>query len=128
MRLLLDSHALIWALDDPSKLSRAASAELKRLENDLLLSAGTIWEIAIKVGIGGLKLSLPYRAWMNSAIVDLGLHLLPVSIEYAELQSTLPLHHRDPFDRLIVAQALFENVPIVSADAQLDAYGIQRIW
>jgi PIN domain nuclease of toxin-antitoxin system len=65
---------------------------------------------------------------MNSAIVDLGLHLLPVSIEYAELQSTLPLHHRDPFDRLIVAQALFENVPIVSADAQLDAYGIQRIW
>ena len=128
MRLLLDSHALIWALDDPARLSPRASADLRNLANQLLLSAGTLWEIAIKVGVKKLSLSLPYRQWMNKAITDLDLDVLPIELEHAEVQAGLPHHHRDPFDRLIVAQSLAERVPIVSMDAQFDSYGITRIW
>ena len=77
MRLLLDSHAVIWAVDAPSRLGPRAVVELADAENDLLLSAGTIWEIAIKVGLKKLALSLPFREWMAGAIAELGLAFLP---------------------------------------------------
>ena len=77
MRLLVDAHTVIWAVDDPSKLSRQAVTALQNPGNDLLLSAGTIWEIAIKVGLGKLSLSMPYRDWMDQAITDLGMTVLP---------------------------------------------------
>src|SRR4051794_22051324 len=128
MRLLVDSHSLIWAVDDPSRLSPAATVALQDPANELLMSAATVWEIAIKVGLGKLTLSLPYRDWMNRAIIDLSLTILPVTVEYADAQVALSWHHRDPFDRLLVAQVLTERIPIVSADAQLDAYGITRVW
>jgi PIN domain nuclease of toxin-antitoxin system len=128
MRLILDAHTLIWAVDDPARLSPVAAAALQDPANELLLSAGTIWEIAIKVGLGKLTLSLPYRDWMNKAIADLGLSVLPITVEYGNGQAALPWHHRYPFDRLLIAQAVTEGVPIVSADAQLDAYGITRLW
>jgi PIN domain nuclease of toxin-antitoxin system len=128
MRLLLDAHSLIWAVDEPSRLSAVAAAALQDPANELLLSAGTVWEIAIKVGLGKLTLSLPYRDWMNRAITDLSLSLLPVTVDYAGAQAALPWHHRDPFDRLLVAQALSDGISIVSADGQLDPYGIARVW
>ena len=128
MRLLLDSHAVIWAVDDPSKLSRPAVAALEDPANELLLSAGTVWEIGIKVGLNKLSLSMPYRQWMNKAIADLGLTLLPITVEYADVQAGLPRHHGDPFDRLLAAQAQVENVSLVSADAVFDQYGVNRIW
>jgi PIN domain nuclease of toxin-antitoxin system len=128
MRLLIDAHALVWAVDDPSRLSPTAATALQDPANELLLSAATVWEMAIKVGLGKLTLSLPYRAWMNRAIADLGLAMLPITVEYAGAQAALPMHHRDPFDRLIIAQALTEGIPIVSADAQLPPYGITRVW
>ena len=128
MRLLVDSHTLIWAVDDPARLSSAASAALQDPANELLLSAATVWEIAIKVGLNKLNLTLPFRQWMNQAIADLGLALLPITVEYAAVQSGLPDHHRDPFDRLIIAQALTEAVPVVSADPGLDTYGVTRLW
>ena len=96
--------------------------------NALLVGAGTIWEISIKVGLKKLTLSMPYRQWISKAIADLGLTLLPITVEYADVQAGLPPHHGDPFDRLLVAQALVENLPIVSADAILDQYGVKRIW
>ena len=105
MKLLLDSHAVLWAADNPSRLGAAAKAELQNPANELHLSAATIWEITIKVGIGKLSLSLPYGAWMNRAMVDLGIStVLPVTVDYAAIQATLPNHHGDPFDRLLVAQ------------------------
>jgi PIN domain nuclease of toxin-antitoxin system len=128
VRLLVDAHSLIWAVDDPSQLSSAAAAELRNLSNQLLVGAGTIWELSIKVGLGKLSLSLPYRQWMAKAINDLTLSMLPITIDYADVQAGLPHHHGDPFDRLLVAQAIFEGIPVVSADAQFDAYGIGRIW
>ena len=128
MKLLVDAHPLIWAVDDPSKLGTQALPALQHSANDLVLSAGTIWEIAIKVGLGKLTLSMPYREWMNQAIVDLGMTVLPITVETADVQSALPKHHRDPFDRLLVAQAQVENIPLVSADPWFDAYGINRVW
>jgi PIN domain nuclease of toxin-antitoxin system len=103
-------------------------AAMQNPANDLLLSAATIWELAIKVGQGKISLSLPYRQWMETAITDLELEILPVTVEYAERQSVLPPHHKDPFDRLLIAQAQIEAIPIVSADTAFDSYGITRIW
>ncbi len=128
MKLLVDTHALIWYVDQDNLLSPAAHAAITDPSNDLLLSSGSIWEIAIKVGLKKLTLSLPYRAWIEKAIADLGLSILPITVEYADAQAVLPNHHRDPFDRLLVAQAQIEGVPVVSADVTLDSYGITRIW
>ena len=128
MRHLIDSQSLIWYVDQDHLLGAAAHAAITDPANDLLLSAATVWEIAIKVGLGKLTLSLPFRQWMNQAIADLGLRLLPIKVEYADVQAGLPRHHGDPFDRLLVAQAMVENVPVISADPRLDAYGITRVW
>jgi PIN domain nuclease of toxin-antitoxin system len=128
MRLLLDSHTLIWAADNPAKLSPRAQGLIQDPSHDRLFSAASLWEIGIKVGLGKLPLSLPYRQWMNRAMDDLGLVVLPITLNHAERQSILPWHHRDPFDRMLVAQALIEDVPLVSADPAVDAYGILRLW
>jgi PIN domain nuclease of toxin-antitoxin system len=128
MRLLIDSHALIWYVDQHQHLSPASHAAISDSRNDLLLSAGSIWEIAIKIGLGKLVLTQPYSLWMSQVLNDLTLTVLPITVEYADAQAGLPKHHSDPFDRLIVAQALIEGVSIVSADANIDAYGITRIW
>ena len=128
MEVLLDTHAMIWTLDDPAKLSPVATVTLQDPANKLLVSAATVWEIAIKVGNGKLPLSLPYRAWMDKAIADLELTMVPITLDHAEQQSVLPFHHRDPFDRLLAAQALVENCPLVSGDAIFDAYAVRRIW
>jgi PIN domain nuclease of toxin-antitoxin system len=128
VKLLLDSHTLIWAADDPAKLTALAQALLQDPSHDRLVSAASLWEIAIKLSLGRLPLSLPYRQWMDMAIADLSLVVLPITLDHAERQAILPWHHRDPFDRLIVAQAQVEGVPLVSTDAKLDIYGITRIW
>lgn len=128
MKLLLDSHTLIWAADDPAQLTAAAQGLLQDPAHDRMLSAATLWEVAIKFSLGKLPLSLPYRQWMDRAIADLGLVVLPITLDHTDRQTGLPWHHRDPFDRLLVAQAQVEGVPIVSADAVLDAYGIARLW
>ena len=128
MRLLIDSHALIWYVDQHQQLSSASHAAISDPSNDLLLSAGSLWEIAIKIGLGKLVLTQPYSLWMSQALDDLGITVLPITVEYADAQASLPKHHSDPFDRLIVAQAIVEKVSIVSADARMDAYGISRLW
>jgi PIN domain nuclease of toxin-antitoxin system len=128
MRILLDTHALIWYVDQDHLLGAAAQAAITDPANEPLLSTATIWEISIKVGLKKLSLSLPFRHWMNRAIADLGLTLLPITVEYADVQAGLPRHHGDPFDRLLAAQAQVENVPLVSGDVMFDRYGIPRLW
>jgi len=128
MRVLLDSHTLIWAADEVARIPGAALTAVRDARNDRLVSAATIWEIAIKVGKKRLPLSLPYRPWMDQVMADLCLTLLPITLDHAERQSILPNHHADPFDRLLIAQALVEGVPVVSGDVTFDAYGVTRIW
>src|SRR5690242_11977389 len=119
MRLLVDTNALLWAVDQPANLATAAAVALQDPGNELLARAGTVWEIAIKVALKKLGLSLPYRQWIDRAVADLGMSILPITSAYADAQVGLPMHHRDPFDRLIVAQALVEKLPIVSSDVVL---------
>ncbi len=128
MRHLLDAHSLIWAVDDPSKLGAAAVTALQDPANELAISAATVWELSIKSGLTKLTLSLPFRRWMDKAMADLGLTVLHITLDHAECQAGLPWHHRDPFDRLLAAQAIVERIPLVSADAIFDQYGVRRVW
>src|SRR4051794_36223863 len=108
-------------MDDPTRLSGPATTALQDPANELLLSAATVWELAIKIGQKKLALSLPYRQWMDKAIADLELTLLPVTVEYAEKQAGLPFHHKDLFDQLIIAQALSDGIPVICVDPVFDA-------
>lgn len=128
MRRLIDAHTLIWAVDDPSRLGPSAMAALLDAGNDLFVGAGTLWELAIKVGLGKLTLSQPYLPWMGQALADLGAAVLPITVAHADAQVNLPHHHRDPFDRLLIAQAFVEGMAIVGDDGQFDRYGVRRIW
>lgn len=128
MKLLLDSHALIWAVEAPNRLSLQAQTCLLDRTHDLVVSTATVWELSIKVGLGKLSLSRPFDHWIEEAITGLGASQLPITIRHAATQSRLPWHHRDPFDRMLVAQAMAEGIEIASADEVLDSYGIARLW
>ena len=128
MKLLLDTHALLWFVWDHAHLSENARNLMNDPDNELLLSTGTIWEIAIKVGLNKLTLAEPYEDFMNHAIADNNLTVLETSVKHAAVLTTLPFHHRDPFDRLIIAQAITEEIAVVSGDTAFDAYPVTRVW
>jgi PIN domain nuclease of toxin-antitoxin system len=128
MRVLLDTHTLIWAFDDPAKLSPLATTTILDPANERFVSLATAWELAIKVSLKKLTLSMPYRAWLEKALLDLNAALASITLDHIETVLALPHHHKDPFDRLIVAQARSENMEIVSIDPALDPYCVRRIW
>ena len=128
MRVLLDTHTLLWMLRDSPELSPQARALAANLSNEVLLSVASAWELAIKQALGKLDLGLPFREFMDRAVKVARLSLMPITIEHLSRVASLPLHHRDPFDRLLFAQALTEGVPILSRDDRLDAYGVKRTW
>jgi PIN domain nuclease of toxin-antitoxin system len=125
---LLDAHTLIWSQDDPSRLGTGAATALRDPVHELVLGTQTIWEISIKVGLGKLKLSKPFRLWINQAVSDFDLIVLPIGLEHIERQMSLPLHHRDPFDRMLAAQSLVLGIPIIGNDGIFAAYGVTQIW
>ena len=127
MRLLLDTHILIWALGEPKRLPKEVRAALESPANEVLFSAASIWEIAIKAQIGRANFKVAPEE-ITQAAVDSGFVELPVRAEHGAKVLNLPLHHRDPFDRLIIAQALSENMKVISIDENFDKYGIHRIW
>jgi len=128
VRAIIDAQALLWFMAGHRNLSDNARRLLGDADHEILLGAGTIWEIAIKVGLDKLRLAQPFELFMERAIQDNSLVLLPVSIRHAAAVIALPRHHRDPFDRLLVAQAMVEQVPIISSDVALDAYPVARLW
>jgi PIN domain nuclease of toxin-antitoxin system len=128
MRAILDTHAFLWFIIGDSRPSAAAEQLIEDVRYDLLLSAASVWEIAIKVGQGRLPLPLPIRSFLPRQLAENDITLLPIEVKHALEVAELPAHHRDPFDRMLVAQALTEQVPILSADATLDQYGVQRVW
>ena len=123
-RLLIDTHALLWWLDDAPALSARAREAIADPGNEPLISTATVWEIAIKRSLG--KLEVP--ADLVDGIDDAGFSWLPVAAEHAWAVGALPRLHGDPFDRLIVAQALTERLPVVTRDPQLAGYGIETWW
>jgi PIN domain nuclease of toxin-antitoxin system len=109
-------------------LPAPATAALSDPAHDRLLSVVTLWEIGVKLALGKLSLSKPFRAWVQTAITDLVLTEFPIALEHVERMMSLPFHHRDPFDRLLAAQSLAEGFPLIGADTVFDAYGVNRIW
>jgi len=127
VRILLDTHALIWWFSDESKLSRRASSMIANQNNIVLVSAAIAWELAIKVNLGKFD-ALSLTTELPRYAEEEGFKELPISMEQAVRAGLLPLHHRDPFDRLLVAQAQALNAPILSADKVLDQYDVKRVW
>lgn len=128
MRLLLDTHAFIWYATDSSRLSITARTLIDNGDNDILISTASIWEMAIKHSIGRLNFSMPFMEFIKQQIALNRIEILEISFDHIEIVASLPLHHRDPFDRLIIAQSMAEQIPILSVDAIFDAYTIARIW
>ncbi len=124
MRLLLDTHALLWSLDRPGRLRREARSAIEDPANEVLVSAVAVWEIALKSSLRKLR----PRADLAAELARVPFGELPLTWAHGLQASVLPLHHRDPFDRLLVAQALVEGMPLVSADAVFDRYPIRRLW
>ena len=128
MRLLLDSHTFLWfVLKDP-QLSRTADTLISDPANEILVSPATYWEIAIKVGKKKLDLLASYDDFMKQGIDGNDFEILSIEARHTSLLTTMLMHHKDPFDRMIIAQALVEKIPVVSIDSAFDAYGITRLW
>jgi PIN domain nuclease of toxin-antitoxin system len=125
---LLDTHAFLWFCQNDLSLSSVAKAIIEDPANRKLVSLASCWEIAIKAGLGKLNLGEPSKTYIPNAIVRTGFELLPISLAHATAVETLPLHHRDPFDRMLIAQAILEAMPIVSTDVAFDPYGVKRVW
>ena len=127
VKLLLDTHVVVWWLEDAGRLSRRASTLLGNLDNSILISAAVGWELAIKVNLGKFRPSSILDG-LDRLMQQQAFSELPISLEMAVRAALLPAHHRDPCDRMLVAQAQSLNIPILSADAILDRYDVKRLW
>ncbi|HMV48325.1 MAG TPA: type II toxin-antitoxin system VapC family toxin [Blastocatellia bacterium] len=128
MNLLLDTHTLQWFALGDAQLSATARQLIEDPANTKFVSPTSYWEIAIKISIGKYILHQPYEIFFDRAIRQNGFLILPIELRHTAALTTLPYHHRDPFDRLLVVQAMVEGQSLVSIDAVLDAYPIQRLW
>ncbi len=128
MKLLLDTHTFLWFIAGSQSLSPAARRSIEDPLNEKWVSIASIWEIAIKHSIGKLSLAAPFHLLFPQQLTANGFDLLPVEIDHLNVVISLPFHHRDPFDRLLIAQTLALNFSIVSIDGKFDAYGVQRLW
>jgi PIN domain nuclease of toxin-antitoxin system len=128
MKILLDTHAFLWIISDAPALSKKAKESFLDQENDLFLSLASIWEMAIKSSLGKLTLKQPIEKFFPAQLQENSILQLDISFRHVAHVASLPFHHRDPFDRLIISQAIQENLPILSDDGAFDAYNIQRLW
>lgn len=128
MRLLLDTHAFLWWFLDNGRLSRTAHGVIADDANEVLVSAASAWEIATKHRLGKLAGAEKVLPGIARAIADQGFGNLPISVDDGARAGALPGHHRDPFDRILVAQALARNIVLVSNEALFDRYAVRRLW
>ncbi len=126
-RLLLDTHVLLWALSDPGRIPAASAVAIADVDNEVAVSAVTGWEIAIKQSLGKLALPGPAESWLPGAVKKTGLDWIDITTDDALAVRGLPWHHRDPFDRLLVAQAR-AGWTVVTHDAAFAAYGVPVLW
>lgn len=128
MRILLDTHALLWWLEDTPALSAHARAVIGDPGTAVLVSTASIWEVAIKARLGRLDVPDDLEGFFTRQLSENGFDVLPVHLRHAALVRHLDDHHRDPFDRLLVAQARCEVVPLISKDQWLQAYDVEVLW
>jgi PIN domain nuclease of toxin-antitoxin system len=128
MNLLLDTHVLLWLISNSALLSQPVKSLFSEPKNEFYLSLASVWEMAIKIKIGKLQIPSPLKQFILEQLPQNEVKILNIKLEHVVEVADLPLHHRDPFDRLIIAQALVENMPIISVDKVFDAYDVQRVW
>ncbi|WP_295613986.1 type II toxin-antitoxin system VapC family toxin [Chamaesiphon sp. GL140_3_metabinner_50] len=128
MRVLIDTHVFIWYVQSSDRLPSFVTAIINDGRNDILLSIASVWEMAIKQSTGKLNLGNPYASFISEQMKLNSMELLPVRLEHLNLITTLPLHHRDPFDRLLIAQAIAEDILFISADSVFSLYPVRLMW
>lgn len=128
MRILLDTHSFLWFIAGDARISTTARALVADGDNEALLSIASLWEIAIKLSLGKLTLTEPFETLIPGQLALNAISVLPIEFTDVVEVGKLPFHHRDPFDRLLVAQAVTRNLPVVSRDRALDSYAIRRLW
>ena len=128
MRLLLDTHVFLWWVEDAPELSRKARAAIASADNQCFLSLASSWEMAIKLSLGKLRLPDAIERFIPQQLAEHGFSQLQIDFRHVARVASLAFHHRDPFDRLLVAQAMEEKLSLVSADRQFAKYGVKRIW
>jgi PIN domain nuclease of toxin-antitoxin system len=128
MRILLDTHVLIWLVEGDKNLSTVARSAIEDEDNSLYLSIASLWEITIKLSLGKLDLQLSVDEMVESFLIPGGIEILQIETSHLSILRDLPLHHRDPFDRLIIAQAQAEKMTLISADGVFDLYGVDLRW
>lgn len=128
MRALLDTHALIWWAENDPRLGAEAKDLLKDPDATLLVSAVSVYEMRLKDNLGKLPSAQMLLADLDGYFAEQGFGLIDLSIRQADLAGRLPLHHRDPFDRMLIAQALLEGIPILSNERLFEDFGVRRLW
>ena len=128
MRLLLDTHTILWFAAGDPQLSAAARTAIEDASNRPMVSIASVWEMAIKVSLGKLALGADLAAFVQGHITGNGIELLSITPTHISGIVSLPFHHRDPFDRLLIAQALAEGIPIVGCDSHFASYGVTLVW
>jgi PIN domain nuclease of toxin-antitoxin system len=128
VRVVIDTHVFIWYVQNSERLPRLVAALINDGRNDILFSIASVWEMAIKQSTGKLNLGVPYTSFIEEQIRLNNMELLPVRLNHLEVVTTLPFHHRDPFDRLLSAQAIVEEIVLISADSVFSLYPVQRMW
>jgi PIN domain nuclease of toxin-antitoxin system len=126
--LLLDTHAMYWYIEGDRLLSATARTLIQDASNEVLISPASYWEIAIKISIGKWKLNRGYEEFIDLGLNQYGFQVLPILPKHTARIIGLPFHHKDPFDRLLIAQAIVEGIPIISGDPVLDLYPVKRLW
>jgi PIN domain nuclease of toxin-antitoxin system len=128
MRVLLDTHTLIWFFQGDKRFNDNMRLLIEDQNNEKLISIVSVWEMSIKQSIGKLSFSLPIKTFIEQQIEFEDFNLLNLNLDHIHVITILPLQHRDPFDRILIAQAMVEQIPIISADTAFDAYSITRFW
>jgi PIN domain nuclease of toxin-antitoxin system len=128
VRVFIDTHVFIWYVQNSERLPRLVTALINDGRNDVLFSIASVWEMAIKQSTGKLNLGVPYASFIEEQMRLNNIELLPVRLNHLEVVTSLPFHHRDPFDRLLITQAMVEDIVLITADSVFSLYPVQRMW
>lgn len=128
MRLLLDTHTFLWFVNNEPSLSNTARLLIEDADQQPILSIASVWEMAVKISVEKLQLPKPVETFAVEQLRINSISLMTINLSHIAVIARLPMHHKDPFDRMLIAQSMSEELPIVSADSAFDAYGVQRLW
>jgi PIN domain nuclease of toxin-antitoxin system len=127
MKLLLDTHAFIWFVENDESLPASLKTQIEDTDNEIFISIVSLWEIAIKTSLGKLEMAINLPSIINK-IEENGFIMLPIFPEHTVCVASLPFHHKDPFDRMLIAQTIVEQLKIISKDGVFDSYGVDWLW